>query len=172
MREYPGVKLSRDFYDDWKKEEVIYNPSATGKLIGGGAARKTVMINTKSGHQPKKIFESEQAIVMDDFLPTDLYERLQQHVLKADYEYLNMQGKISRAWHVHDGHPLRSKNNTFYYAQNHPKKPNGKYVYPTKTDMDFFMEALLGVQPHVQGLIGQEAKDWWHCICLIVDIPP
>lgn len=161
LRNYPGVTISRDFYKDWQKEEVAYNVSQGGKPAAPSSGFKPVPIPTKSGHTPKKVFESKQAVIIDDFLPADVYERLQQHALKADYEYLNTQ-KISRAWHVHDGFPMRSKKSLFYYARGHTKVPQGDHVYPTKTELDGFADALLEVHPQVQQLIGEENKDWFH----------
>lgn len=170
LRQYDGVTLSRNFYSSWKDGNVLYD----GKALPSSAKTiaKPFLINTASGHQPKKVFESEQVIIMDDFLPQDIYEKLHQYVLKTDYEYINMQGKISRAWHIHDGFPLRSKQNAFYYAKDHPNVPKADYVYPTKRDLDLFIDGLIGVQPHVEHLIGKQSKDWWHVSATCWIYPP
>jgi Rps23 Pro-64 3,4-dihydroxylase Tpa1-like proline 4-hydroxylase len=109
----------------------------------------------------RKVFESDQAIVFDDFLPEDIYQRVYDYALKTDYEYINTKGKIARAWHLQDGFPLRSLMNLFYYAPG-VKKPEAHYVYPTKTDLDLFMDYILSAQTQVQHMVGQEGKDWEH----------
>lgn len=123
------------------------------------AKKPNLMINTGGKHRPKKVFESKHAIVFDNFLPEEIYERVHAFALKADYETINT-GKITRAWHVHDGHPLRSLLNEFYYV-NDPSK-QGENVYPTKTDLDFFIDGLLTIQPEVEQMIGKQGADWAH----------
>jgi Rps23 Pro-64 3,4-dihydroxylase Tpa1-like proline 4-hydroxylase len=112
-------------------------------------------------HEPRKVYESPEAIVFDDFLPEDVYERIHAFCVKTDYEHINTKGEISRAWHVHDGFPLRSTLNEFYYAEGQ-EKPEGKYVYPTGTDMDAFVDSLLAVQPQVSHLVGSAGQQWGH----------
>jgi hypothetical protein len=112
-------------------------------------------------HQPKKVYESESAIVFDDFLPEDVYERIHGFCIQTDYERINTKGPISRAWHVHDGFPLRSTLNEFYYAEG-VQKPEGNHVYPTGTAMDAFVDGLLGVQSQVGHLVGRMGQEWGH----------
>jgi Rps23 Pro-64 3,4-dihydroxylase Tpa1-like proline 4-hydroxylase len=100
-------------------------------------------------------------MIFDDFLPEDVYQRLQNYALTTDYEYINTKGKIARAWHVHDGFPLRSALNAFYHAKG-TEQPKGDHVYPTKTDMDVFIDHLLAAQPHVERLTGKEGSGWGH----------
>jgi len=119
------------------------------------------VITTLGGHQPKKVFESKQALVYDDFLPEDVYEKIYAFALKTDYEHINTKGKVSRAWHVHDGFPLRSLLNLFYYPEG-IQKPQGDYVYPTKTHMDEFMDHILAMQSHIEHFVGKMGKDWSH----------
>ena len=107
-------------------------------------------IETLNGHRPKKVFESNQAIIFDDFLPEDIYQRVSHFARKMDYEHINTKGKISRAWHIHDGFPLRSLLDLIYFADQ-SNKPKEGYVYPTNGDLDLFTDHLLAIQPAVEG---------------------
>jgi len=143
-------------------DDIAHNAASsvglTGSTVSGEAMTFT---RSQDNHQPRKVFESKQAIIFDDFLPPDVYERVQQFALKTDYEYINTKGKISRAWHVHDGFPMRSTLNGFYYAKDVTKKPAGDHVYPTGTDMDLFLDKLISIQPRVAHLTGKEGVDGW-----------
>jgi Rps23 Pro-64 3,4-dihydroxylase Tpa1-like proline 4-hydroxylase len=122
-------------------------------------------------HQPRKVFESKEAIVFDDFLPEDVFQQLYAHVLKTDYETINTKGKVSRAWHLQDRSPLRSAMNLFYYASG-VEKPQGNYVYPTKTDLDLMIDHILTIQPQVEHMIGVQGADWAHLTATAWLYPP
>ncbi|MBY0406411.1 MAG: 2OG-Fe(II) oxygenase, partial [Rickettsiales bacterium] len=112
-------------------------------------------------HRPTKMFESEGGVVFDNFLPDDVYQRLYEWAQMADYEYINTHGKVTRAWHVHDGFPLRSTKNVFYHVENkEPQKP--EHVYPVKNDVDKFVEAILEIQPQVEPWVGKKGEQWAH----------
>ncbi len=166
-----ALNVSRGFFDEWQQQNIHYGNEATASIqptLSGNNSTGTpmtikpsVMVNTGAKHTPKKVFESKQAIIFDDFLPEDVYEKVNAFCLKTDYEYINTKGKVSRAWHINDGFPLRSSLNEFYYAEG-VQKPQGDYVYPTKTDMDQFIDALLAIQPEAEKMIGKQGKDWAH----------
>ncbi len=170
LRTAPDVQMSRGFFKDWHEHNVSYSgakpaqestkPSEV-KMSPKSTNTGVQLVTTHGGHQPKKVFESKQAIIFDDFLAPDVYEKIQQYALKTDYEYINTKGKVSRAWHVHDGFPMRSTLNGFYYSKDSGEKPTGDHVYPTKTDMDLFIDNLLAVQPHVEHLTGKEGNGGW-----------
>ncbi len=122
---------------------------------------KTMINNKGEKHTPKKVFESKQAIIYDDFLPEDVYARVLAFCTKTDYERINTKSKVDRAWHIQDGFPLRSTLNLFYYPEG-IQKPQGDYVYPTKTDMDVFMDHLLKIQPEVEHFVGKMGSQWGH----------
>jgi len=117
-------------------------------------------VPTLGGHQAKQVFESEQAIIFDDFLPDELYQRLHRFALDMEYEAAG-HGKMSQARHLHDGFPLRSQMNLRYYTDQ-SRKHNAEHIYPTQTEMDGFMDHLLALQPHVERLTGKRDKDWLH----------
>lgn len=119
------------------------------------------VVTTINGHRPRKILESKEAIVLDDFLPEDAYQRIHDYALRADYEYVNAKGAVSRAWHIQDGSPLRSTFNLFYYAEGQ-RKPFGNHVYPSNTALDEFADHLLAIQPFVEHLIGKQGSEWGH----------
>jgi hypothetical protein len=112
-------------------------------------------------HKPTKVFESKGAVVIDNFLPEAMYRSLHQHMLRADYHYINT-SKVSRAWHIHDGFPLGSDESAFYYADPSIRPIEGGLNYPSKTVFDPFIESILATQPDVQHITGQKARDWWH----------
>jgi len=122
-------------------------------------------------HEPRKVFESKQVIVFDDFLSEEIYQRIYSYALKTDYEYINTKGKIQRAWHLQDGFPLRSLLNLFYYAPG-IEKPQGDYVYPSKTDLDLIIDHLLAIHPQVEHLIGKQGPDWAHLTATAWLYPP
>jgi hypothetical protein len=107
-------------------------------------------------HQPKKVLESKQAIVFDDFLPEEIYQRVNQFALKTDYRHINTNGRMSRAWHIHDGFPLRSLLDLFYFP-NEETAPEADSVYPTGTEWDLFTDHLLAIEPAVEHMV-----DGWH----------
>jgi len=117
-------------------------------------------IETLNGHRPKRVFESNQAIIFDDFLPEDIYQRVSHFARKMDYEHINTKGKISRAWHIHDGFPLRSLLDLIYFADQ-SNKPKEGYVYPTNGDLDLFTDHLLAIQPAVEGMLGKKGPGGW-----------
>lgn len=135
-------------------------------------ASASLLIKTQGAHQPKKVFESEQAIIFDDFLPEDVYQNVWRYALTTDYEYINTKGKISRAWHLQDGFPLRSSLNAFYYAPSQKKPENTNYVYPTNTELDTFIDHVLGLQPKVNQLTGKEDQGWGHLTATCWVYPP
>jgi hypothetical protein len=123
------------------------------------SARAPAVIRAR--HVPRKVYESEAAIVFDDFLPEDEYQRVHAFCTKTDYEHINTSGAVSRAWHIHDGFPLRSTLNAFYYPDG-SERAGTTGVYPTGTDMDRFVEAVARVQPEIAHLVGRKAEDWGH----------
>ncbi len=180
-RQYPELRQSRWFYKDWLEKNARYDASSVPANVPANTsvqapipaaanvnqpepklvtATPHIMIGN-TAHQPKKMFESKDGIVFDDFLPEDVYQRLLGWVQMADYEYINTQGKVTRAWHLHDGFPLRSSQNFFYHAKwAEPQKP--EHIYPMKNDVDAFMEAILAIQPQVEHLVGRQNEEWAH----------
>ena len=170
LRKYPELRQSRWFFDDWKASHAQYEGAEVAAPAPLPAAANVNQPETKlmalapailsAGHRPTKVFESKGGIIYDNFLPEDVYQRLRNWALMADYEYINTHGKITRAWHVQDGFPLRSSQNFFYHATPPQQKP--EYVYPMKNEMDGFMEAILAIQPQVEHLVGKKSETWEH----------
>jgi len=117
-------------------------------------------IETLNGHRPKKVFESKQAIIFDDFLPEEIYQRVSRFALGMDYEHINTKGKIRRASHIHDGFPLRSLLDLIYFADDDHKPAQG-YVYPTNDALDQFTEHVLAIQPAVEPIVGRKGTGGW-----------
>ena len=164
LRQYPGLKFSRAFFTDWQQKNVHFDAEANSAIVQNQSgttmtpAKPNVMINTTGKHQPKKVWESASGVIYDDFLPEETYRKLADWALTTDYERINTKGKIARAWHVHDGFPLRSMLNLFYYPEGAPEKPAADYVYPTKTPFDAFVPPMLEIQSDVANVI----EPWAH----------
>ena len=166
-RRYPDVRQSRGFYEKWQKENVSFTPeNKVAAPLESGLITPTktslgVMIKTAGDHQARKMMETRQAIVIDDFLPEDTYKSISDYMLTADYERINTTGKSVRAWHVHDGFPLRSTVNMFYNAHG-SHSHSGEHVYPTKLPLDRLIEHILAAQPSVEHIVGKQSVDWEH----------
>ena len=171
LRLYPEVRQSRGFFEKWQNENVRYAangdnhaiaaPHENSHVLKPQATSLGVQVNMLGNHRAKKVFESKQAIIFDDFLPEDIYTTINNFALTTDYERINTHGKSVRAWHVHDGFPLRTCKNVFYNAPGH-NTHTGDGVYPTKTAFDPFIEHILAVSPQVEHLVGKKSETWGH----------
>jgi len=150
-QDYSGVDFATRSISE-KAKKGIYEERIVGEY-------SSVSVIESPSHVPTKVYESKEAIVFDNFLPEQVYERIQAFCLKTDYEHINTKGVISRAWHLHDGFPLRSTLNEFFHAGG-SEKPEGSSVYPTNTDMDAFVESLVRIQPQVEQIVGKQDADW------------
>jgi len=112
-------------------------------------------------HQPRKVFESIHGIVLDDFLPEELYQKLYHYACTADYEHINTTGKIQRVWRIRDGFPLRSQFNLFHFLDKSIRPdPKPDWAYPTGTALDSFAERLASLSPQASSVIGELGKDF------------
>lgn len=175
LRQFPELKQARWFYKEWQDKNVRFDGTAAlimpkepplglaanvNEPERRQATASGVLIQMREGHKPRKVFESAAGIIYDDFLPEDVYQKLTHWATTTDYEYINIKGKIQRAWHVHDGFPLRSTSNVFYHAFPPEQKPD--YAYPSGLAVDAFIESLLAIQPEVEHLVGRQRDDWLH----------
>jgi hypothetical protein len=110
---------------------------------------------------PRKMLETPDAAVYDDFLPQDVYDRLFDFVSQMDYEYINTQGKVNRAWDLSNGFPLHSENTVYYHPEG-VHKPDGRSIYPCGTPLDRFIENVNRIVLGVSQLIGAPSKEWEH----------
>jgi len=107
-------------------------------------------------HHPKKVFESSTAIVLDDFLPQSVFEKVHNYVLTADYERINKTG--TGIWHVHDGFPLKSE--PCYYRPGRQGKSGTDKVYPSGTALDPFIDHMVALLPQVEYFVGRPQETW------------
>lgn len=114
-----------------------------------------------SEHEPFISYQSDNLMVVDNFLPQQTYEALYEYSVLTDYKHINTQGQVSRVWTLDNGFPLRSMNESFYYATNRPE-PKPDWAYPTGKGYDDFAENLWDYIPKVQHLIGKPKQDWQH----------
>lgn len=140
-------------------EEDKRDPFYLNQLEAPSAHVSPAPAIVSAAHTPKKIWEGPQGIVYDDFLPDELFQDIWTYLRQSDYEHINTKGRISRAWHINDGFPLRTLLNLFYYPDE-ATKPDADYVYPTGTAFDRFAEQMMELVPQVKGLVGEPVKDW------------
>jgi Rps23 Pro-64 3,4-dihydroxylase Tpa1-like proline 4-hydroxylase len=111
-----------------------------------------------NSHKPIKVLETNQIIIYDDFLSAEEIERVYRDFLRSDFSYINTTGKVSRAWKIRDGFPLRG-NNLFYYSPNN-LKPEQDWVFPNGTDLGLFIEGVNRILPEVSCIVGREGIEW------------
>lgn len=158
LRQYPELTQSRQFVTDWRRDNVSFEakPAVEPSPIASGVlAKPNIVINPHGGHHPKKTFETSQAIAFDDFLPEDMFKKLQAYTRRMDYQRINAHGKILPVWRVHDGFPMKCMKESYCYNKGveHTKTEN---IYPTNSAMDMFIEQMLAVQPQVRHLTGND----------------
>jgi len=114
-----------------------------------------------SKHKPRKVLESSDGVVFDDFLPEDVYNQIYHYACIADYERINTRGKVQKVWRLRDGFPLRSLFSLYFFPVA-ARRPNPKpdWAYPTDTALDIFADHLNMVAPQAAPFIGQPGKDW------------
>lgn len=168
-RQSAEIPQSRDFFWKWRTDTIISAVTAdklastdSNKIpMQHHSTERHIMINHLHNHRPRKVFESKEAIVFDDFLPEEVYQRMYDFAIKSDYQRINTHGTVARAWCIEDGFPFRSSYNYFYYADG-SSRPSGDYIYPTKTDADIFIDHLLAIQPQVEHVVGKQGTGWQH----------
>lgn len=114
---------------------------------------------TERKHQVRKTFENEHCIIFDDFLPEDVYQHIYGYSCDANYEHINSQGHVARAWRIRDGFPLRSTLNMFCYADD-AKRPDESWCFPTNTPLDLFASWMNSALPYAERLVGKGGQDW------------
>jgi hypothetical protein len=112
-------------------------------------------------HKPRKVLETEQIIVYDEFVAPYLFERVQAWALHQDYYHINTVGNLNKTWRLHDGFPLRSAANAYFNA-GAPRETTKNGAYPSNTAFDFMIEQIVRTMPEVKHLVGEAAKDWNH----------
>lgn len=108
---------------------------------------------------PRKVMETDQFAVYDDFLPDDVYDQVYRWAIYGDYQHINTGDKISRTWRPHDGFPMRALRNCFYQTTP-PQADKKPWQYPTGTAYDLFAERVAQYAPDVEKLIGRGGSDW------------
>lgn len=112
-----------------------------------------------SAEGPIKVFESEQIVVYDNFLPEDDFEKIHEYMLREKYVHINTSGSIGRVWKIRDGFPLRGEFNLFHYADKFDK-PIDPGTYPTDKSLDIFSKKLKDLSSNHPDHLGKEHDDW------------
>ena len=124
------------------------------------ATSQTMAAPPARANGPRKVLETPDIAVFDDFLPQDVFERLFDFVSQIDYQHINTQGKVNRVWDLSNGFPLRSERSVFFYPERAPD--DGRSLYPSGTPLDHFIENINQTLADVHHLVGRAGKDWEH----------
>lgn len=105
-------------------------------------------------HAPRLTHASDDFVVIDDFLPPDVFDALRDHCLQMDYKHINTSGKVSRVWRVRDGFPLRGIPDVMRVVGGEGKTSHT--LYPTGSPIDGLSEAIEAAagEPQVSALVG------------------
>jgi hypothetical protein len=114
-----------------------------------------------SNHKPRKVLETDQIIVYDEFVAPHLFEQVQAWAINQDYYHINTVGTLNKTWRLHDGFPLRSVANVYFNAGT-PRDATKNGAYPSNTAFDLMVEQIMRTMPEVKHLVGEGQKDWNH----------
>lgn len=111
------------------------------------------------GFIPMKIVHKDSHfIVIDDFLPEEVFQKVYDFVCIRDYKHINTQEKVSRVWRVRDGFPLRSTKSYFRTYENKPLKE--AWEFPVQNVMDEFALCMDEIRAELAQYIGEANKHW------------
>lgn len=108
----------------------------------------------------KVIFETEQALVVDDFFQAKDFEQIWRWFQVAPFFPNDMRG-LHGAWRLDDGRVFRGPD--VYYgkvAKQVAEANEGAFAYPTGTALDLLAENFARSAEVYQNLVGREGKDW------------
>lgn len=108
--------------------------------------------------------------VYDDFLPPDVFARVWDYVQREDYQWVHHQQWL-KAWRLQDGAPMIgplifSDETTARVANGYPinkqpgEAPFQPLTYPTREDLDLFIDAFMHGGGGWLDVIGEHGKDW------------
>ena len=99
--------------------------------------------------------ETEQFIVIDNFLTKDLHRQVWEYLQTVRYEYAHTD-KWVPAFHMADKPPLWGEP-----ILSHDYSKNTQFsTYPTSTTIDLFFKEVLSLSEEIDRLIGKYEKDW------------
>lgn len=102
-------------------------------------------------------YQSEQAVVYDDVLPSNSFRRLFVHLNKLKYHSVHAQG-WRKVWRLHDGNPLTSQAG-WYYEEN-AEVQNDQLIFPTRTPTDELVKWIIEQSPEVELVVGKAGLAW------------
>ncbi len=161
---FSGVNFKNKIIPQSAYDGIFPAPSAQSKtpaaLPAAHPHQPTENVISPNPHR-RKVLETPDFIVYDDFLSEQDYEKLHNFAIESDYEYINTHGKVKRVWDISNGFPLRGGKNVYYYAHNMPQ-PKPDWTYPSKTLFDMFIDNINSTVPFVQHIVGKPKEDWEH----------
>jgi Rps23 Pro-64 3,4-dihydroxylase Tpa1-like proline 4-hydroxylase len=107
-------------------------------------------------HVPVVTVASELCVVIDNFLPMQLFEEVFRFCNSIDYSMVHT-NKVRKVWRLHDGLPLHSE--TYHYKSD-LEVGGGPRVYPTDTVLDRVIEAMLRSADAAAQAVGRPVADW------------
>lgn len=114
---------------------------------------------TSGSGGPHISYESNQVIVIDDFLDNESFHRVLDFCGRAEYRGVHAQN-WHKVWRINDGHPLQS---TTVFCQPDPvnrAEDDKQILFPTGSELDLFLERMLAVLPVGERLVGKAGDDW------------
>ena len=111
------------------------------------------------GDRRRISFQSNQVLVLDDFLNERTFRHVLDHCGRAPYRSVHSQN-WRKVWRINDGTPLQA--GTTYWSKDpstFPKDAN-KALYPAGSDIDLFIDQLVSVLPCGEQLIGTDWTDF------------
>jgi 2OG-Fe(II) oxygenase superfamily len=104
------------------------------------------------------VFESDQVVILDDFLEPSAFQRVLEYCGRDDYRAVHVNG-WRKAWRPSDGFPLQGTAvcaGSVDAIKDVPQRSR----FPIGADLDLLIEQLLSVRNEVEPIIGTQGKDW------------
>lgn len=106
------------------------------------------------------VFESDQALVIDNFLAASDFEQMWRWFQVAPFFPNDLRG-LHGAWRLDDGRVFRGPD--VYYgkiAQEVAANNEGAFAYPTGTALDLLAQTFCQASELYRRLVGSEGKEW------------
>jgi Rps23 Pro-64 3,4-dihydroxylase Tpa1-like proline 4-hydroxylase len=104
------------------------------------------------------VHKESHFIVIDDFLPDDVFNSIYDFICMRDYKHINAHGAVARVWRLRDGFPLRSVDSYFKCYQDKTSKQ--RWEFPVDNVMDQFADAMDRILPALEPYIGGVRQQW------------
>ncbi len=108
-------------------------------------------------HQAKLTLRTPQLVVVDNFLPDDLFKALYTHAIHSDYRPVHAAGIAHKVWRLEDEGALRGADHYYCTAGYESKR---KPLYPFNSIYDRFVDGVRSAALQLSDVVGAEGADW------------